>query len=158
MSEDIKKVIICGLGAIGTAIGEKILDVAPDKLYALVDRERFDRYSKSPRKFNGKILDFNYILPEDTSIKADLVIIAVKQQNLEEVILNLKNFITEKTTIISLLNGVTSEETIGKTYSPSQISQLTTLEAVPLDTIMKSNMADVQQLFSVQKTKKHCLE
>lgn len=121
MNEDIKKVIICGLGAIGTAIGEKILDFAPDKLYALVDRERFERYSKKPRNFNGKILDFKYILPEETSIKADLVIIAVKQQNLDEVILNLKNFITEKTTIISLLNGVTSEEVIGKTYSPSQI-------------------------------------
>ena len=121
MTKEIKNIIICGLGAIGTAIGERILENTKDSLFVLVDKNRYERYIKNPRTFNNKTLNFKYITPDNTDIKADLVIIAVKEQNLDEVIENLKNFVTDTTTIISLINGITSEETLGKTFNSNQI-------------------------------------
>lgn len=118
----IKNVIICGLGAIGTAIGEKILNSETDTtLKILVDKNRLKKYTETPRVLNGKILNFEYITPKETNFKSDLIIIAVKSSGLKEIIPNLKNFITERTTIISLLNGVTSEELIAQSYGWDKI-------------------------------------
>ena len=115
--DKISNVIICGLGAIGTAFGEKILTNAPDTLRVLVDEERLNRYTKTPRIINNKTLNFNYVLPENKDFfKADLIIISVKSHNLDEVIQNIERFVTKDTIIISLLNGVTSEEKIAQKY------------------------------------------
>ena len=62
-----------------------------------------------------------YILPEDNDFKADLVIIATKFDGLHDAICNIKNFVKEDTIILSLLNGVTSEEIIAKTYGWSHV-------------------------------------
>ena len=60
---DIKNVLICGLGAIGSIYADKIQKFNPDSLRVLVDEERFERYSSNPIIFNGNELHFNYILP-----------------------------------------------------------------------------------------------
>lgn len=59
-------------------------------------------------------MNFNYILPDATDFKADLIIIATKFDGLNDVIKNMANFVKNDTVIISLLNGVTSEEIISK--------------------------------------------
>lgn len=113
---DIKNVLICGLGAIGSIYADKIQKFNPDSLRVLVDEERFERYSSNPIIFNGNELHFNYILPNDDNFKADLVIIATKYDGLSDVIKNMKNFIQSDTVILALLNGVTSEKIIAETY------------------------------------------
>ena len=70
----------------------------------LVDKNRLERYKKNPTVFNRRVLNFNYILPEATDFKADLIIIATKFDGLQEVITNIKNFVHEGTIILSLLN------------------------------------------------------
>ncbi len=112
---DIKNVLICGLGAIGSIYADKIQKFNPDSLRVLVDEERFERYSSNPIIFNGNELHFNYILPNDNGFKADLVIIATKYDGLSDVIKNMKNFIQSDTVILALLNGVTSEKIIAET-------------------------------------------
>lgn len=114
--KNIENVIICGIGAIGSIYADKIHRYDSKNLRILVDKNRLERYTKTPQNFNGKPLNLNYILPEDNNFKADLVIIATKFDGLKEVIKNLKNFVKEDTIIISLLNGVTSEEIISKEY------------------------------------------
>ena len=113
---EIKNVIICGLGAVGTAFAVKILNKRPDTLKILVDEKRLLKYKTNPRTFNGKPLNFQYILPDDRNYKADLILIAVKYNNLEEAIYNIKNFVKSDTIILSLLNGVTSESKIAQCY------------------------------------------
>ena len=87
----------------------------------MVDEARLERYKKNPTVFNGRVLDFNYILPNDTSFKADLIIIATKFDGLNDVIKNIKNFVYDDTVILSLLNGVTSEKIIAKTYGREKL-------------------------------------
>ena len=113
---EIKKVLICGLGAIGSIYANAINIYAPDSLKILTDAKRRERYLKAPKIFNGKELNLNYILPEQTDFKADLVIIATKYSGLADVIKNIENFVSEDTIIISLVNGVTSESEIARKY------------------------------------------
>ncbi len=112
----IKNVIICGLGAVGTAFAVKILNARPETLKILVDEDRLKRYQKHPRIFNGKPLDFQYITPDEMDYKADLILLSVKYKTLDEAIYNIKNFVKSDTIILSLLNGVTSECRIAQNY------------------------------------------
>ena len=114
--KDIENVIICGIGAIGSIYANKINEYNSQKLKILVDKKRFENYTKNPKIFNGKTLKLNYILPENDDFKADLIIIATKFDGLFDAINNIQNFVKEDTIIISLLNGVTSEEIIAQKY------------------------------------------
>lgn len=114
--DKLKKVLICGVGAVGSIYANLINEYNSDDLMVLVDEKRLDNYTKNPKIFNGKPLKFNYILPQNNDFKADLIIIATKYDGLNDVIKNIKNFVKEDTIIISLLNGVISEEIIAKKY------------------------------------------
>lgn len=114
--KEIQKVIICGIGAVGAIYANKINEYDSKNLRILVDPERLEKYQKNPKIFNGKPLNLNYILPDNTEFKADLILIATKFDGLNDVIKNIENFVKEDTIIISLLNGVTSEEIISQKY------------------------------------------
>lgn len=118
---DIKNVLICGIGAVGSIYADKIQNYNPQGLRVLVDEERLKKYIKNPIVFNGRELNFNYILPDDRNFKADLIIIATKYDGLKEVIHNIKNFVYQDTVILSLLNGVTSEKIIADTYGRDKL-------------------------------------
>lgn len=119
--KDIKNVLICGVGAVGSIYADKIQSFDSDSLRVLVDERRLKRYLDNPIVFNGKELNFNYVLPDENNYKADLIIIATKFYGLEDAINNIKNFITDDTVILSLLNGVTSEEIIAKAYGRDKL-------------------------------------
>ena len=114
--KNIEKVLICGIGAVGSIYANKINEYNSTNLRVLVDKTRYDKYLKYPKIFNGKKLELNYVLPESTDYKADLIIIATKYDGLSGAVNNIKNFVKEDTIILSLLNGVTSEETIASKY------------------------------------------
>ena len=112
----INNVLLCGLGAVGTTYANKIQQGSNVNLKILVDKKRLERYKKNPIMLNGKELIFDYVLPENTEYKADLIIITTKYDGLNDAIKNIKNFVKEDTIIISLLNGVTSEKIIAEEY------------------------------------------
>lgn len=114
-----KKVIICGLGAVGMTYAVKLRGKCELKI--LVDAKRLERYTNNKPLFNGEEQTFDYILPSDSSFVADLIIIATKSYGLIPAIGNIKNFTTSNTTIISLLNGISSEELIQKTYPQAKV-------------------------------------
>lgn len=110
----INNVIICGLGAIGTIYAEKLKLCTNLKI--LADEKRIERYKKNPVIFNGKKCDFDFILPDEKNFKADLIIISVKNSGLVDAAASIKNFVDENTTILSLLNGISSEEYLASFY------------------------------------------
>ena len=114
-----KKILICGLGAVGLTYAVKFK--SSSELKILVDEERYKRYTQNKPVFNGVEQMFDYILPSDKSFQPDLIIIAVKAQGLESAIENIKNFVYKDIIIISLLNGISSEEKIQETYSDAKV-------------------------------------
>ena len=119
--KEIKTVLICGIGAVGSIYANKINQYDSNNLKILVDEKRLKQYTKTPKIFNGKELILDYILPDDTNYKADLIIIATKYDGLNDAIKNIKNFVKEDTIILSLLNGVTSEELIAEVYGSKHV-------------------------------------
>lgn len=117
----LRNVLICGLGGIGCLCASKIYDFGKTNLKILIDRSRQKKYLNTPTIFNGKEYNFGYIFPDENTFKADLIIIATKNTNLKEAINNIKNFTDGDTIILSLLNGISSEEEIAKTYNRSNI-------------------------------------
>lgn len=114
-----KKVIICGLGAVGMTYAYKLKDKC--ELRILADKERVARYIKNPPVFNQEILSFEYILPDEQNFKPDLIIVATKAQGLDSAIRILENFVSENTIIISLLNGISSERKLSEKYPNAKV-------------------------------------
>lgn len=119
--KEIQNVLICGIGAVGSIYANRINAFSPNNLRILVDEERFINYTKNPKTFNGKKMIFNYVLPQNEDFKADLIIIATKYDGLFDAIKNIEKFINNDTIILSLLNGVTSEELISEKYGEHHI-------------------------------------
>ena len=118
---DIKNVLICGIGAVGSIYADKIQRFNSESLRVLVDEARLNNYLENPTIFNGKQLNFNYVLPEDKSFKADLIIIATKFDGLDDALNNIENFVCDDTVILALLNGVTSEKIIAARYGRDKV-------------------------------------
>lgn len=112
----IKNVLICGIGAVGSIYANRVNEYKSAVLKVLVDKNRLENYRKNPKIFNGKELKLDYVLPDCNDFKADLIIIATKYDGLNQAVDNIKNFVKENTIILSLLNGVDSEEIIARKY------------------------------------------
>jgi len=113
---DIRKIIIVGLGAIGSIYAAKLKHYDPDCIRVLIDSQRLERYKADGIVLNGFRLDFNYVLPEQNQEKADLILIATKADALPDAITAIAGFVHDQTIILSLLNGITSEELIAEKY------------------------------------------
>ena len=109
----IKKVILCGLGAVGLTYANKFKNICELKI--LANLERIERYKKNPPMLNGEKIELEYISP-DNIFTPDLIIITTKNDGLNSAIEYIKNFVGKDTIIISLLNGITSEEKIAEAY------------------------------------------
>lgn len=112
----IRKIYLSGLGAIGSAFAGRLYDMNPDCIKIIADNERIERYAGNGVSINGKPYSFQYIRPEENVPAADMIIIAVKQHHLQKVIQEIRKFIGRDTIILSLLNGISSEEIIGREY------------------------------------------
>ena len=114
----INKVIICGLGALGLTYSAKLINNCELKI--LANQERIEKYLKNPPVFNEKIMDLEYINPSMKE-NADLIIISTKSLGLDLAIEYIKNFVSENTIIISLINGISSEEKILEKYPNAKV-------------------------------------
>ena len=117
----IQKVYFSGLGAVGCSYASKFYEMDPDCIKIIADKERIERYIKEGITINGKQYNFRYITPEEDSAPADLIIIAVKQRHLDQSIKDIRKFVGSDTIILSLLNGIVSEEIIGREYGMEKL-------------------------------------
>ena len=79
---EIKKVLICGFGALGIALTYKLSKKACVKI--LVDELRYEKYKKINYSFNENKIKPCYILPNER-FNADLIIITTKFDGLKEI-------------------------------------------------------------------------
>ncbi|PLS05828.1 ketopantoate reductase family protein [Neobacillus cucumis] len=118
----IKKVSIIGLGALGILFGHQLAKKMPRAdLRIIADQNRIQRYQQNGVFCNGECCDFNYVTPEEPCEPADLLIMAVKFNGLKDAIQSVQKHVGENTIILSLLNGITSEEIIGEIYGMDKI-------------------------------------
>ena len=116
------KVLIAGAGAIGSMVAWQLHRVANGALSVsiLAGGERLARYRKDGFVINGERVDFE-LAEAGSRGSFDLVIVACKNHHLDAVIADLRGFVGPDTLILSLLNGISSEDTIGRAFGPEKI-------------------------------------
>ncbi len=119
--KEIKKVLLIGLGALGSTYAVKIHDYNPEYLKILLDKDRLERYQTNGIIYNKKRYDFDYIIESNRDYKADLIIITTKSTNFKEASRMIRPFVDEGTIIISLLNGISSEEILSEKYGEEKV-------------------------------------
>lgn len=117
----IQTVYLVGLGAVGSAYAAKMNEAEPGLVKVIVDEQRLAAYRQQAITVNGVAHRFSFVTPEQATEKADLILIAVKGHHLAEACALIRPFVGEQTIIMSLLNGITSEEEIGKIYGPEKL-------------------------------------
>lgn len=117
----VQTVSIIGMGALGVLFGKPLLDNLPaGNLRIIADEGRIARYTQSPPTVNGQPCPFPYIAPGADVAPADLVIVGVKSTGLNQAIADMASQVGQDTVIISLLNGISSEEIL-ETRWPGQV-------------------------------------
>jgi len=114
--KEIKQTAIVGMGALGLLFGNQIAEtIGADKVYFVADDARVKRYEGTKFTINGEEKNF-IIKSKNDATPVDLVIVATKYNHLREAIDIIKKCVGKDTIIISILNGISSEESIAARY------------------------------------------
>jgi len=115
MKPSIGKVAIIGAGALGAAYGSILYEMDPRCVCFIASGERYEKLKREGVVVNGKRYAIALARPEKAT-PADLLIVAVKHHHLDQAIGEMKKAIGPGTTILSVMNGIDSEERIGAVY------------------------------------------
>ena len=115
-------VIIVGMGALGLLFGERISrNLGYEQMAFLMDPERRRRHQKDLYRINGKEESFRMITPDELTGPADLMIVATKYNGLYEAREMMRPAVGPDTTIVSLMNGISSENILAEVFPGDQI-------------------------------------
>jgi 2-dehydropantoate 2-reductase len=135
MSE-IRNVAILGAGAVGGFYASRFLDAPHFSTVVVARGERYDRLTSNGLVINGRRIAIPVVHPDDVNPPADLILVALKNHHLYEALPDLANLVGPQTTIISLMNGLDSEETIGSFYG---MDKMLYAVAVGIDAVRREN-------------------
>lgn len=111
----IDNILLAGAGAVGLSVASQIFENYTESIAILACGERKARYEREGLFVNEKKIDFNIVDDKDDT-PFDLIIIACKYHHLNEVLKELKSHVKKDSIILSLLNGIDSEEKIASVY------------------------------------------
>ncbi|KOA20005.1 2-dehydropantoate 2-reductase [Clostridium homopropionicum DSM 5847] len=115
-----QKIGFVGFGAIGGTYGAQMMDESID-IYVIVDDSRKERYEREGIFVNNKHYDLNMLTDKEDSIKMDIIFVSVKYHDLKDAIKLMKPFVGQETIIVSLLNGIDSEEILADIFGKEKV-------------------------------------
>lgn len=122
MLKTITTIDIVGLGALGVMYAEFFTGkLGKEKVRILADKERVERYKKDRITFNGEVCDFQYCDAAEESRPSELLLFAVKYGALETAMEENAHLIGENTILLSVLNGIRSEEDLGRKFGREKV-------------------------------------
>ncbi|MCJ7855523.1 ketopantoate reductase family protein [Lachnospiraceae bacterium NSJ-143] len=117
----INKAAIVGFGAIGCIYGRRLYHLMGDNFAVIAGGKRAERLRLNGETINGEKIMPSVVEPENQYWKADLVIFAVKNHQLDSAINDIKNIITPDTIILPILNGVSAKDKINAAYPQNTV-------------------------------------
>lgn len=115
--EPIQKTAIIGMGAIGILYGSRLLqNLGPEAVCYPVNADRLARFQASGIRCNGIDCPFQVVDEAQYAEPADLVIFTVKATALDSAIETARCVIGPDTAVISMMNGISSEEILGEAF------------------------------------------
>lgn len=134
--EEIKKVAILGAGAMGAYFAGRFFDTAGFSTVLIAKGNRLDKLKTKGLIINGKSYAIPVIHPDEATSPVDLIIVALKHHHLEEAVQGLEKLVGDSTTIISVMNGLESEEYIGSIYG---MDKMLYAVSVAIDALRQGN-------------------
>ncbi len=118
---DIKNNLYYRHGALGMLYGSHIQQhLGKGSVRFVMDPARYERHKDGRYTVNGVVQEF--ILTDCTAAKpADLVIVATKYGGLQEALDVMESSVGENTILMSVLNGITSEQVIAQRYADKNL-------------------------------------
>lgn len=116
----IKTVAVLGAGAVGSYVIWGLSEREDIKLGVIAEGERKERLEKEGCLINGKIYRPEVWTPQEAA-EVDLLIVSLKYGALPEAVDSIKQVVGENTIIMSLMNGVDSEDIIAEKVDASHI-------------------------------------
>lgn len=117
----IKNVNIIGMGALGLLYGNMIAEGAGQECVNFVmDDEHYEKTQGKTFTINGKEKKFNIIRAREAK-PADLIILAVKFTGIDAALDVMESSVGENSLIISVLNGILSEEILAKRFGEDKV-------------------------------------
>lgn len=115
------KVTMIGMGAVGAVVGKRLGEfLGFENMECIAESHRKSRYEKNGISINGEKISFNFVTPENAA-RSDLVIIATKNLQLKEVLVQIEKAVGPETTILSLLNGIQSERELSEKFGKEKV-------------------------------------
>ena len=109
----IKSVALIGAGAVGAYFIDGLMRKKNIDFSVIADGDRRKRLTEQGLKINGETLFPAVKTPEEAN-GADLIIISVKYEAIHEAAAIAARIVSDQTIILSVLNGIDSEEIVGK--------------------------------------------
>ena len=117
----IHSVSIVGMGALGLLYGKQIAKQCGDEAVCFVmDEKRYEKYNNQEFIINGETHRFPIVKATEAKV-ADLVIVAVKYTGLEAALELMEGCVGPETIIISVLNGISSEQIIAEKFGMNHV-------------------------------------
>jgi 2-dehydropantoate 2-reductase len=135
-TKKITTVAIVGAGAMGAAYAAMFSDAGSFSLFFLADGERYLRLKQEPLSVNGKAYSIPVMQPAKDKEPADLVLVALKHHHLPEALPMIKSVVGPETTILSVMNGLESEQIIG---SVCGMDKMMYAIAIGIDAVREGN-------------------
>ena len=138
---EIKTVAIVGMGALGLLYGEAIAKACGNEAVRFVmDEVRYERHKNDVYIVNGQEQSFR-LQSAAQAEPVDLVLVATKFSGLEQALEEMQGLVGEETVLISVLNGITSEELIAKRYGAQHVLHCV---ALGMDAVREGTMLTYQ--------------
>ncbi len=119
--KEIKNVAILGAGAMGAAYASRFVDASSFSTVLVARAPRYDRLKAEGIVVNGKDYSLPVVHPDESAEPADLIIVGLKHHHLEGAVHDVKNLVGPETTIISVMNGLDSEDYLGSVYGKDKL-------------------------------------
>lgn len=116
----IESVAVLGAGALGLMYMEA-LGLAGIEAYFLAGEARSGRINSQRYTINGKELSFRARDPEKEDLKPDLILLAVKNYHMGEAVRLMRPAVNPGTILVSVLNGISSEEILEKAFPQADV-------------------------------------
>ena len=117
----IQKTAIIGMGALGLLYADYITkQKGQDAVFFVMNKKRCEKYAGQKFDCNGIMKEF-CMVEDEKATPADLVIVAVKYNGLKSALDTIKNCVDNHTIIMSVMNGITSEDFISERYGDSNV-------------------------------------
>jgi 2-dehydropantoate 2-reductase len=138
----IERVAIVGAGAVGASLASMIEDSLPGSATIIATGERLERYAREGFTVNGKHYRFPLSCPDRSVVPEpvpaptgktealrgsactrpfDLVIVAVKHHHLAKAIAAMSGAVGEESLVLSLMNGITSEDSLSEAFGREKV-------------------------------------